>query len=278
MSTAAPARNNRESEFLKRYSKLLNWAHSITRSDRALAEDIVQDAFIQFMVSNTDYVTINNLDHYLHEVIRNVHRNYIRQRPPQRFEQLSTMPADTSTQIWSSTSLHHELMDAQQTLVDICRFVCKRKRTSVAISVLILRTFYDYYPEEIARLTGRTRNAVDGLLRSARGDLKKHLHHRDENLAVGDETSGSHAPECNLVRPNLVGLRQMLLTTRTGNCFGKHTVGAPKLSRDELSHLVSCPTCLDERNRFLGLSLLNERFPLDGLEMIANRTGVPALQ
>jgi hypothetical protein len=35
------------------------------------------------------------------------------------------------------------------------------------------------------------------------------------------------------------------------------------VSRAVLSHLVSCPRCLDEANQLLGLPLLRERNPID---------------
>ena len=66
----APARIQREVEFLLRYDQLLKLAQKLTDSDPGLAQDVVHDAFVQFLLSSTDYGAIDNIDHYLHKVVR----------------------------------------------------------------------------------------------------------------------------------------------------------------------------------------------------------------
>jgi len=50
----APKRElKREELFTERYQRLLAWALRLTNQDRASAEDLVQDAFIQFVLGRT---------------------------------------------------------------------------------------------------------------------------------------------------------------------------------------------------------------------------------
>ena len=166
------------------------------------------------------------------------------------------------------------IVQARNLLVTICRYVCQRKDTSIASSILVLRFLHGYYPNEVAKLTHRTRSAVDGLLKSARRDLKGHLsklplcHFRDnvEAFQASDSWAG--------VILDGFGMRRILFEARKGQCFEQEQLQAiysnanVRLSRCELSHLVSCPRCLDEANVILHLPLLRDRSPIDVLSKI----------
>src|ERR1041385_4085535 len=64
-----PREDLRESLFLERYQRLLAWAMRLTKYDRAGAEDLVQDAFIQFTRGRTSLDTITNIDGYLRRML-----------------------------------------------------------------------------------------------------------------------------------------------------------------------------------------------------------------
>jgi RNA polymerase sigma factor (sigma-70 family) len=263
---AAQARVHREVEFLARYDQLLRWAERLTVSDRGLAHDVVHDAFVHFMLSGASYDSINNLDHYLHEILRNVHRTHIRQKSARRFEQLSEIAADDSR---LSAADPHGALQARNTLLAICRYVCRRKEVSLASIVLILRFLHGYYPNEVARLTRRSRSAVDGLLRAARNDLRVYLHELPPyNFGDADEPlrlSKWHGD----VAADIIGVRRILFEARKGQCFQHEQLrriysdANVKLSRSQLSHLVSCPHCLDLANSLLNMLPLRERSPVD---------------
>lgn len=272
MGTAvAPARVQREVEFLLRYDQLLKLAHKLTDSDRSLAQDVVHDAFVQFMLSSTDYGAIDNIDHYLHRVVRNAHRTLIRQGSSRRFEQLSETTKDATPMPFSDP---YGVVQARNLLVIICRYVCRRKDTSIASSILVLRFLYGYYPNEVATLTGRTRSAVDGLLKSARRDLKGHLSERPRFHFEQNADAFQASDSCPGVISDLHGMQRILFDARTGECFGMEQLQAlysnanARLSRCELSHLVSCPLCLDQANFILNFPLLRDRSPIDTLNKI----------
>jgi len=69
---------NHEELFLERYQRLLKWAFQLTKPDRGLAEDLVQDAFIQFTGASGNLININNIDKYLFGVIRNTYLSHRR--------------------------------------------------------------------------------------------------------------------------------------------------------------------------------------------------------
>src|SRR6476661_5052289 len=68
----SPRSETREEVFTKRYAQLLAWALRLTNQHRAAAEDLVQDAFIQFTRARTSLDEIENVDGYLHRMLRNM--------------------------------------------------------------------------------------------------------------------------------------------------------------------------------------------------------------
>src|SRR5882724_29677 len=60
----------REELFTERYERLLVWALRLTNQHRPSAEDLVQDAFIQFVLGRTSLEEIENIDGYLRRMLR----------------------------------------------------------------------------------------------------------------------------------------------------------------------------------------------------------------
>ncbi len=67
-----------EDLFIARYEQLLLWAGDMTEGDWDRAEDLVQDAFIQFTLSRPSLGQIENLDGYLRVCLRNLFISQIR--------------------------------------------------------------------------------------------------------------------------------------------------------------------------------------------------------
>ena len=162
----------------------------------------------------------------------------------------------------------------RNTLLAICRYVCKRKEVSLASSVLILRFLHGYYPNEVSRLTHRSRSAVDGLLRAARNDLKEYLRELPPYY-LSDADEPLRLSNCHdELAADVMGLRQILFMARKGQCFEREQLRTiysdanAKLSKLQLSHLVGCPRCLDLANSLLNLVPLRERSPVDAIGKI----------
>jgi len=158
---------SKEQLFTERYAQLFAWALRLTNSHRASAEDLVQDAFIQFTLSNTSLDRIANVDGYLRRMLQYMHFSRISRRLT-----FSSMSDYDSLQSALRVPGVSDQLQAREELDQICRYACLRKETSRAGSVLILRFFHDYSPREIAQIIGSTRHSVDEWQRVARRERR----------------------------------------------------------------------------------------------------------
>jgi DNA-directed RNA polymerase specialized sigma24 family protein len=58
--------DSHEDIFLRRYELLYGWALRLTRGDHQKAEDLVQDAFVQFTTARPDLDRLENPEGYLY--------------------------------------------------------------------------------------------------------------------------------------------------------------------------------------------------------------------
>jgi RNA polymerase sigma factor (sigma-70 family) len=268
---AAQAENSREELFTERYETLLVWALHLTHQKRDSAEDLVQDAFVQFMLARTQLEEIENINGYLRRLLRNMYISRMT-RLAQRLHEtaLSIADYDTFRLGWTAIEPPRRMQAAEQ-LHQICTYACFRKESSRAGSVLILRFFLDFLPAEIASVLGSSRHCVDQWQRLARREVKLFMKEPGRLRFVGPRMAAGAwstypASDCDL----MLALRAMIFNSRQGPCLSKeelqaaYTAGhADALSTTELAHIVSCRSCLDTVNTILGLPLLAERYPAE---------------
>src|SRR5215470_13493129 len=72
------ADRSHEEAFSQRYQMLMGWALRLTNQDREQAEDLVHDAFVQFMISRTELSSIESVEGYLYAMLRNLHVSQVR--------------------------------------------------------------------------------------------------------------------------------------------------------------------------------------------------------
>jgi DNA-directed RNA polymerase specialized sigma24 family protein len=72
-------RLDRQQLFLERYALLRTSAMRLAQGDSVRAEDLLHDAFVQFVLTQLDLPPIQNLDGYLYALLRNVHISTMRQ-------------------------------------------------------------------------------------------------------------------------------------------------------------------------------------------------------
>jgi RNA polymerase sigma factor (sigma-70 family) len=268
---AAQLEDNREQLFTERYESLIVWAVRLT-NDRAAAEDLVQDAFIQFMIGRTRLEEIENIDGYLRRMLRYMHIARM-SRPSQRLQDttLSVADYDTCRLGWTAVETPRR-MQASEELHQICVYACSRKESSRAGSVLILRFFHDYFPTEIARVLSTSRTCVDQWQRLARREAKLFISQPNRLRFVDVKAPTAPAwieypgSDCDL----MLALRRMILNSCNGICLTPEELekayapeSADTLSTPRLAHVVSCPECLDAVNTHLGLPLLAQRYETD---------------
>ena len=255
----------REDVFLERYDRLLGWSLHLTEGDRELAEDLLHDLFIQFTVNEPDLHRIHNLDGYLYTMLRNLHLAQVRRDTRNRLQQFSIVEYD-SAEIGLRTTDPRDQIQAQEQLRRVCQYACARKETAKMASVLILRFFHGYYPEEIVRILRSPRSLADQLLRLARNEARVGLGDSEQlafilPTAVPQVLPTGYARDLDVF---LEELRQTIFQSRRGDCLTERDMKEFKQAETatpapELSHIVSCPYCLDRINALLGLPLLAER-------------------
>jgi RNA polymerase sigma factor (sigma-70 family) len=260
--------DRREQLFTERYESLLAWALRLTNPDREAAKDLVQDAFVQFMLGRTGLEQIKNIDGYLRRMLRYMHASRMT-RQAQRLHDtpLSIADYDSLTLGWTAFESPRRVQ-ALEELQQICSYACVRKESSRAGSVLILRYFHDYFPTEIARVLGTSRHCVDQWQLLARREVRLFMNEPGRLGRVATKESAERVANGSFVSSvdPMSELRRIIFSSCHGACFSSdelHEIysfgNAHPLTTTRLAHIVSCRHCLDAVNSLLGLPLLMQR-------------------
>ncbi|HET9530782.1 MAG TPA: sigma-70 family RNA polymerase sigma factor [Blastocatellia bacterium] len=264
---------NHEDLFIQRYDHILSWSLKITGHNRQLAEDLVHDAFIQFVLVRPDLSEINNLEGYIYRMLRNMYLSHLRRASRGPAGPVSPVDYDSAEIILRAADAQSSV-SARQELAIICHYACVRKETSRAGSVLILRFFHGYLPGEIALILQTSRQAVAELLRVARQEARLSLDQPRRlsfmREARTDLLSGSLFKRS---QPDFLNdLRSAIFRSRHNSCVPAeqlekfYSSEAPEtINALTLGHVVSCPRCLDAVNSLLDLPRLSDRYPTDTL-------------
>lgn len=171
--------SSHEEIFAQRYRWLMGWALRLTNHDREQAEDLVHDSFVQFMINRPDLgVVEQNIEGYLYRMLRNMHVSQVRRGLRIRE---TTFPIADILSISETSSVQTELrmagqrLQIQHELCRICQYASIRKNSSKVGSIVILRFFHGYYPNEIAAVTRSSRAGVDKMLQRARTEARLYL-------------------------------------------------------------------------------------------------------
>ena len=285
MLQPVPVEASREDLFVERYRKLRAWSLQMTQHDHELAEDLLHDLFIQFTLDAPELHEIRNLDAYLYAMLRNLHLARRRRDSRNTLQQLSIVEYD-SAELGLRTVDFRDQIQAQEELRRMSLHACARKETSKTASVLILRYFHGYYPEEIVKVMRTSRAWIDTSLKLARREAKAALSTEPGKANRLEFINHTPAPE---VSPTgyaqdlddfLAEIRQTIFQSRKGDCFTDDSLrelySADTIKPIEclqLSHIVSCRHCLDGVNELLGLPLLAERNATETLGRDARKRG-----
>lgn len=265
-------RTSFEEIFFEHYSRLLEWALQLTHRDRPDAEDLVQELYVRFARLDIIPEHIENAESYLFSVLRNLHYARMRRARKSAIDDLSIVDYD-SAQYGLRAVDRSGLLFVRSDLHRICDYLCSRKDTSRSASIFILRYFLGYFPNEVMKVAQSTRVAVDKAIqavrREARLDLKRPGAIRPINSNREQKTRTPNGLDRDRDQNLFLVLRAKIFASCTGTCFGpsvlesKYAQPGQSFATEELAHLVSCTTCLDQANHILGLPLLEERSPDD---------------
>ena len=257
----------REQLFTERYANLRVWAIRLTNQE-STADDLVQDLFVQWMLSRTRLEEIENIDGYLRTMLRNMHFSRM-SRAAQRLQETTLSIADYDSGLLGWTAIEPpRRMQASEDLHQICAYACARKESSKAGSVLLLRFFHNYFPTEIASVLNSSRNCVDQWQRLARREAKSFMNRPGGLRFVNGEAPARH--QVRYLRSDsdlMLDLRQLIFSSCHGDCLSQDELrevyasgNDEALTTAKLAHVVSCAKCLDVVNELLGLPLLAERY------------------
>jgi DNA-directed RNA polymerase specialized sigma24 family protein len=264
-------RRTNEELFFDHYSQLLGWASQLVHSDRADAEDLVQEFYIHVTRSNVALANVEEIQPYLFKVLRNLHYSRLRQEGRSPIYDLSIVDYDSVE--WGLAAVDRRgLFLARDNLKIICEFVCQRKNTSRASSIFILRFFMGYFPSEVMKVAQLTRVGVDKSIQFVRRETQLHLNRPEGPRSVvsqdrSDVLSSKAVDDSHAL---FLELHRTIFSSCMGTCFSpsaleKRYRGGPsvRFTTLELAHIVSCKNCLNRANSILGLPLLEERSPDD---------------
>jgi RNA polymerase sigma factor (sigma-70 family) len=256
-----------EELFLSRYEQVVVWANQLTNQDQHEAEDLVQDAYIDFVHSRPELAPIRNLDAFLYTFVRNLHRSRLHRHLRRKDLLLSVVDYDSAETGLEGSDPGH-LLEVWEDLCQVCQFACERKETSKAGSILILRFFHGYIPSEVALILRADRTVVDSRLNLARKEARLYLEDPKKLKMMRPAQPKSFRKP--ILRRNgddlLRELRALIFEAKSGACLSAsrlHNIYRPDSlmipDHTVLAHIVSCQSCLDAVSELLGLPPLSGR-------------------
>ncbi len=252
------------SAFLEHYASLRAWALRLTDGEQAEAEDVLHDAFVQFVRLAPELSGIENLGAYLNRLLRNLHLAHITRRLRMQYVDLDAFDYDSlALSIRNVHPLH--LRELEDELRSICAWTVARRHDTRAASYLILRFFLGYLPSEICRLCACNRESLEKGLQSARTEIRRIKAAPSwHDLRRSAEQRIDPAPPTALES----WLRRTIFSSEGEGCLppeilrqtlSENTRRRTSIARSLLAHLAGCSICLDHANRLLNIPALSDR-------------------
>ena len=238
--------------FMSRYGWLVRWAVHFARNDRATAEDLIQETFLRFSQANLMVTEIRDVEALLYTYLEHVHLSHMREVTRHSFVSLADAKLDALA-LGLLTGPDVDRIETQNLLRRIAAYVAWRKQTSKSATIVGLRFFHGFLPEEIARIALVSREAVDERLHNGRNEIRLHLLDSEKLRRVQHGGPVEVFPSKVVVPTDefLRELRNQLFHASYGVCVPpeqlttryRKSADVP-IRRDLLAHIVSCPKCL----------------------------------
>jgi RNA polymerase sigma factor (sigma-70 family) len=163
-----------EQLFVTHYQKLLGWAEYLCHYNKIVAEDLVQNAYIQFVTKKPELASIDNIFGYLCRLVSNMYKNQIvRASAQKRGGNLQSVDLPMIEELIAFDSKSSE--QAREMLIEIAHFAVGNRVNSKTSDVLILRFLLGYYPKEIAQIFMASIFAINNLIMRGRQELREFL-------------------------------------------------------------------------------------------------------
>lgn len=222
------------------------------RNDRAAAEDLIQDTFLRFCQANLKVAEIRDAEALLYTYLEYVYLAHMREVKRHSFVSLADAKLDALA-LGLLTGPDVDRIEAQNVLRRIAAYVSWRKQTSKSASIVALRFFHGYLPEEIAWITLMSREAVDERLHKGRDEIRLHLLDAEKLRKIQHGGPVEIFPSKVVVPTDalLAELLNQLFHPLHGVCMSREQLVARyrkspdiPIHRDLLAHFVCCPKCL----------------------------------
>jgi DNA-directed RNA polymerase specialized sigma24 family protein len=264
-----------ETILLNHYDWLLDWAIQLTQGASDEAEDLVQDLYVRFvqMKSGPSFTDDDQIRAYLYTSLKNLFISKKLRHGRDAISGLLAVDFDSVEFVMSAVD-RSQLLHVRSDLAGICEYACIRRSTSRAAAALILRFFLGYLPTEVMALFRAKRSNIDTLIDTARLEAKTYLN-RPGTLRFLSR-SARKSPSFPRYLPEqsealFAELQRRIFSEPEGTCLPPDELrdryllpDAPPFTTPEITHLVSCRTCLNQASRLLGLPDLTLRFFHEG--------------
>ena len=258
-----------ERMLVRHHGRLREWAIGLTRGDRNLADEIVQDLCLHLCLSHPDLREISNLDGYLYTALRHLYLSNVTRASRERLRLVAVEDYDAF-----SVALHakdRDAVDVQNDLLRICHYVLQRKYRSKSASQFLLHFFHGYHRRDVASIARLPIAGVYNNIKDIRTELSEHLGGVSQ---MRSSSQGSVVP-LELLRAEeptevfLARLRTMLFALPATSCITEEELLAGyrqqplrPASLPLLAHLSGCITCIRVVEK--ALNIRDHEDPLQG--------------
>lgn len=264
------------------YGKLQKWGIVLTRGDRMMAQEIVHDLCLHFIVAKPDLSQVTNLDGYLYTCLRHVYLSALARASREALQTVSVADFD-SIQFALRPCTTEGLLERQNELRRICSYAVWRKSASKSASYFLLLFVHGYTRREVAEIARLPIAAIYNKLKVAREELKAHLATSGKlRIATRDVLPDpglrvSPVPSDELFQE----LRQRIFEARSSECLPEEILLAQyrttilkPIPCDLLSHFVSCGRCLSLLDRHFEHPEWQDREPPGGASNFDDGDGI----
>jgi DNA-directed RNA polymerase specialized sigma24 family protein len=251
------------------YDKLHQWGVVLSRGDRTLAQEIVHDLCLHFIVAKPDLSAVANLDGYLYTCLRHIYLSALARSSREALQTVNVADFD-SVQFALNAYFSDSLLDRQNELRRICNYAVWRKGSSKSASYFLLLFFHGYTRREVAEIAQLPLAAIYNKLKVAREELTAHL-----KASIRPRIASRDVPPNPDLHVSTVSsavlfreLRAIIFEARSSECLPEETLLAqyrttiPKpVPCGLLSHIVSCERCLSLLDRHFRRPTSEDREP-----------------
>jgi DNA-directed RNA polymerase specialized sigma24 family protein len=270
----AAATLSSESLFAAKYNWLFGWAMHFAQGDRATAEDLLHDTFVRFVVAKPDLKKVENVEALLYTYLKYSHLAHLRRLQRYPSTPLSFAEFDSLQLGLRKNIATADPVETQDALWRIAAYLTWRKDSAKSASMLILRFFLGYYPDEIMCIARTSGQAVRKRLQEARQEAELYLSApgrlRIMHQAEPPETIPQHLPlSSEQVIPEL---QKFIFAACHTECLPENLLleryqaeNSKPIERELLAHIVSCKRCLALVSRLCGIAPPSDRSPEESL-------------